>query len=49
MLKESVWSDEGCQNKVVGGWYSRKSDVKTFSRFGVFSGGVDEGSAVVRG
>jgi len=39
----------GCRNKVFGGWYSSKSDVKTFPGFGAFSGGVDEGSAVVKG
>ena len=39
----------GCRNKVLEGWYSRKSDVKTFPGFGAFAGGVDEGSVVVRG
>ena len=34
---------------MLGGWYSRKSDVKTFPGFGAFAGGVDEGSVVVRG
>ena len=39
----------GCRYKVLGGWYSKKSDVKTFPGFGAFAGGADEGSVVVRG
>ena len=39
----------GCRNKVLEGWYSRKSDVKMVPGFGAFAGGVDEGGVVVRG
>ena len=36
----------GCRNKVLEGWYSRKSDVKMVPGF---AEGVDEGGVVVRG